>query len=234
MRPLAIREPLCIACKLSSTRGYAVAAFSGSDERGNLALRHQLLCPEISIAASMQASGTRRARCLQRFVQFGACASSCRLPLTAKGNVVDSFSPVDRLKECMPPSKSEVLQGTLDLLVPETLDSMGPTHGFGIALRIRQISEDLLAIEPGNAVSRPAASRTARLDRWGVSENNCRAKYYSLTRAGRKQLEEKAESWGAHDRDDSSAAESKLAYACIFPHAHPATRRTFPAAPSRR
>jgi PadR family transcriptional regulator PadR len=107
------------------------------------------------------------------------------------------FSPVDRLKERMPTSKSEVLQGTLDLLVLKTLDSMGPMHGFGIALRIQQVSEDLLQLNQGTLY--PGLLRLEQrgwiASKWGVSENNRRAKYYSLTRAGRKQLEKEAESW---------------------------------------
>jgi PadR family transcriptional regulator PadR len=109
-----------------------------------------------------------------------------------------TFSPVDHLKECMPTSKSEVLQGTLDLLVLKTLDSMGPMHGFGIALRIQQVSEDLLQLNQGTLY--PALLRLEQRgwisSKWGVSENNRKAKYYSLVRAGRRQLEEEAENWG--------------------------------------
>jgi transcriptional regulator len=94
-------------------------------------------------------------------------------------------------------SKSEVLQGTLDLLVLKTLDSVGPMHGFGIALRIQQVSEDLLQLNQGTLY--PALLRLGQRGwiaaRWGVSENNRKAKYYSLTRAGRRQLVEEAESW---------------------------------------
>jgi len=94
-------------------------------------------------------------------------------------------------------SRTEVLQGTLDLLVLKTLDSMGPMHGFGIAARIRQVSEDLLQLNQGTLY--PALLRLEQrgwiVSRWGVSENNRKAKYYSLTRAGRKQLAEEAESW---------------------------------------
>jgi PadR family transcriptional regulator PadR len=108
-----------------------------------------------------------------------------------------SFSPVDHLKERMTSPKSEVLQGTLDLLVLKTLDSMGPMHGFGIALRIQQVSEDLLQLNQGTLY--PALLRLEQrgwiASKWGVSENNRRAKYYSLTRAGRKQLNEEEESW---------------------------------------
>jgi PadR family transcriptional regulator PadR len=94
--------------------------------------------------------------------------------------------------------KSEVLQGTLDLLVLKTLDSMGPMHGFGIAVRIQQVSEDLLQLNQGTLY--PALLRLEQrgwiVSKWGVSENNRKAKYYSLTRAGRKQLVEEAENWG--------------------------------------
>jgi PadR family transcriptional regulator, regulatory protein PadR len=108
------------------------------------------------------------------------------------------FSSVDRLKEHMPPSKTEVLQGTLDLLVLKILDSMGPMHGFGIALRIQQVSQDLLQLNQGTLY--PALLRLQQrgwiVSKWGVSENNRKAKFYSLTRVGRKQLKEEAESWG--------------------------------------
>jgi len=93
--------------------------------------------------------------------------------------------------------KTEVLQGTLDLLVLKTLDSMGPMHGFGIAMRIQQVSEDLLQLNQGTLY--PALLRLEQrgwiTSKWGVSENNRKAKFYSLTRAGRRQLEEEAESW---------------------------------------
>ena len=97
----------------------------------------------------------------------------------------------------MPSPKSEVLQGTLDLLVLKTLDSMGPMHGFGMALRIQQVSEDLLQLNQGTLY--PALLRLEQRgwisSKWGVSENNRKAKFYSLTRSGRGQLEEEAESW---------------------------------------
>jgi PadR family transcriptional regulator, regulatory protein PadR len=97
----------------------------------------------------------------------------------------------------MAPSKTEVLQGTLDLLVLKTLDSMGSMHGFGIALRIEQVSRDLLQINQGTLY--PALLRLEQrgliASRWGISENNRKAKFYSLTRSGRKQLGEEAEDW---------------------------------------
>jgi transcriptional regulator len=98
----------------------------------------------------------------------------------------------------MPPSKTEVLQGTLDLLVLKTLDSMGPMHGFGIALRIQQVSQDLLQLNQGTLY--PALLRLQQrgwiVSKWGLSQNNRKARFYSLTRAGRKRLKEEAESWG--------------------------------------
>src|ERR1700735_1115887 len=94
-------------------------------------------------------------------------------------------------------SKTEVLQGTLDLLVLKTLDSMGPIHGFGIALRIQQVSDDLLQINQGTLY--PALLRLEQRgwisSKWGISENNRKAKFYSLTRTGRRQLATETESW---------------------------------------
>jgi transcriptional regulator len=97
----------------------------------------------------------------------------------------------------MPDSRAEVLQGTLDLIVLKTLDTLGPLHGYGIAQRIQQVSQDLLHLNQGTLY--PALLRLEQhgwvSSRWGTSENNRRAKYYSLTRSGRKQLTAEAESW---------------------------------------
>src|SRR5882724_12406434 len=97
----------------------------------------------------------------------------------------------------MPSTKAEVLQGTLDLLVLKTLDTIGAMHGFGIALRIQQVSDDLLKLNQGTLY--PALLRLEQRgwinSKWGVSDNNRKAKYYSLTRPGRKQLTSEAESW---------------------------------------
>ncbi|HET8923156.1 MAG TPA: PadR family transcriptional regulator [Candidatus Acidoferrum sp.] len=97
----------------------------------------------------------------------------------------------------MPTTKAEVLQGTLDLLVLKTLDTMGPMHGFGIALRIQQVSDDLLRLNQGSLY--PALLRLEQrgwiTSRWGVSENKRKAKYYSLTRSGRKQLRDEVAGW---------------------------------------
>ncbi|HEV2421805.1 MAG TPA: PadR family transcriptional regulator [Candidatus Acidoferrales bacterium] len=93
--------------------------------------------------------------------------------------------------------KAEVLQGTLDLLVLKTLDTLGPLHGFGIARRIQQASQDALLLNQGTLY--PALVRLEQRgwirSKWGISENNRRARFYSLTKAGRKQLTVEAQSW---------------------------------------
>ena len=97
----------------------------------------------------------------------------------------------------MTDSKSDILQGTLDLMVLQTLDAMGPLHGYGIARRIEQISEDVLQLNQGTiyaSLLRLQQRRWISAD-WGTSENNRRAKFYAITRAGRKQLAAEAENW---------------------------------------
>jgi PadR family transcriptional regulator, regulatory protein PadR len=97
----------------------------------------------------------------------------------------------------MAPPRGEVLQGTLDLIVLKTLDVLGPLHGYGIAVRIQQVSADLLKLNQGTLY--PALLRLEQRgwisSKWGVSDNNRKAKYYSLTRTGRKQLANEAASW---------------------------------------
>jgi PadR family transcriptional regulator PadR len=97
----------------------------------------------------------------------------------------------------MTPPSGEVLQGTLDLIVLKTLDAMGPQHGYGIAVRIQQVSEDLLKLNQGTLY--PALLRLEQRgwisSKWGVSENNRKAKFYALTRTGRRQLATETESW---------------------------------------
>ena len=93
--------------------------------------------------------------------------------------------------------KTDVLQGTLDLMVLKTLDTMGVQHGYGIAQRLQQISNDALRLNQGTLY--PALLRLEQrgwiASKWGTSENNRRARYYTLTRVGRKQLEREAEDW---------------------------------------
>ena len=95
----------------------------------------------------------------------------------------------------MPPS-TDLLQGTLDLLILQTLAS-GPMHGWGVAQRIQQISKDMLQIGQGSlypALHRLEYKGWISAD-WGNSENNRRAKFYALTATGRKQLETELETW---------------------------------------
>jgi PadR family transcriptional regulator, regulatory protein PadR len=93
--------------------------------------------------------------------------------------------------------KGEILQGTLDLIVLKTLDSMGAMHGYGIARRIEQVSANLLQMNQGTLY--PALSRLEQRgwikSAWGTSENQRRAKYYSLTPAGRRQLAREEADW---------------------------------------
>jgi PadR family transcriptional regulator PadR len=93
--------------------------------------------------------------------------------------------------------KKDVWQGTLALMVLKTLQSMGPLHGYGIARRIEQTSGDLLSVNYGTLY--PALLKLEQegyiSSEWGVSDNNRKAKYYKLTRAGRKQLESEARDW---------------------------------------
>lgn len=94
-------------------------------------------------------------------------------------------------------SKSDVLQGTLDLMVLKTLESMGPLHGYGIARRIEQVSACGLSLNQGTIY--PALLRLQQRGwlkaEWGTSETGRRAKFYSLSRIGRKQIEEETENW---------------------------------------
>ena len=94
-------------------------------------------------------------------------------------------------------SKSAILQGTLDLMVLQTLDAMGPLHGYGVARRIEQISEDVLQLNQGTIYASLLRLQQRRWisASWGTSENNRRAKFYAITRAGRKQLAAEAENW---------------------------------------
>ena len=97
----------------------------------------------------------------------------------------------------MSPVKSDILQGTLDLMVLKTLESMGPLHGYGIARRIEQVSHGALELNQGTiypALMRLQAKGWIKAE-WGASDNNRRAKFYELTREGRKQLSAEAKNW---------------------------------------
>jgi len=97
----------------------------------------------------------------------------------------------------MTDSKLDVWQGTLALMVLKTLETMGPQHGYGIARRIEQTSDDALSVNYGTLY--PALLKLEQegyiASSWGVSDNNRKAKFYTLTRAGRKRLENAAREW---------------------------------------
>ena len=94
-------------------------------------------------------------------------------------------------------AKTDILQGTLDLMVLRTLETMGPQHGFGLAKRIQQISQGVLDLNQGTLY--PALLRLEQRgwvqSEWGASESNRKAKFYQLTRAGRRQVERESQDW---------------------------------------
>ena len=107
--------------------------------------------------------------------------------------------------------RSDVLQGTLDLMVLKTLDTLGAMHGYGIAQRIQQVSENLLQLNQGTLY--PALLRLEQrgwiTSKWGTSENNRRARFYSLTRAGRKQLAARSRGLAADRRRHGAACSDR-------------------------
>jgi transcriptional regulator len=97
----------------------------------------------------------------------------------------------------MTKDRSEVLQGTLDLMVLKTLDALGPLHGYGVARRIEQVSDDRLRLNEGTVYTSLLRLTQKGWIRstWGASDSNRKAKFYSITRTGRKQLARETESW---------------------------------------
>ena len=97
----------------------------------------------------------------------------------------------------MAKDKSEILQGTLDLMILRTLEMMGPQHGWGIARRLEQVSEDVLFLNQGTIY--PALVRLELngwvKSEWGTSENNRKAKFFEITKTGRRQLAKEADNW---------------------------------------
>jgi transcriptional regulator len=97
----------------------------------------------------------------------------------------------------MATDRSDVFHGTLALMILKTLDALGPLHGYGIARRIEQISGNQLALNQGTLY--PALLKLEQMgwitSKWGASENNRRARYYAVSRAGRKQLKAEADNW---------------------------------------
>jgi len=107
------------------------------------------------------------------------------------------YSYGSRIGKSMSEDKLDLLKGTLDLLVLQTLSAMGAMHGFGIARRIEQISGDQLRMNEGTIYASLVRLQNRRLIKaaWGTSDNNRKAKYYSLTRAGEKELAEETATW---------------------------------------
>jgi PadR family transcriptional regulator, regulatory protein PadR len=97
----------------------------------------------------------------------------------------------------MTETKADVLQGTLDLMVLQTLDAMGPLHGYGIARRIEQVSDDVLQLNQGTIYASLLRLQQRRWisSSWGTSDNNRKAKFYAITKAGRKQLAAQTANW---------------------------------------
>ncbi len=97
----------------------------------------------------------------------------------------------------MTPARADILRGTLDLLVLKTLETLGPMHGWGIARRLEQVSDDVLRLNQGTVY--PALLRLQQRGwitaTWGTSDNNRRARFYVLTKAGRRQLRVETENW---------------------------------------
>ncbi len=93
--------------------------------------------------------------------------------------------------------KSDILQGTLDLMVLQTLDTMGPLHGYGIARRIEQVSGDVLQLNQGTIYAALLRLQQRRWisSSWGTSDHNRKAKFYTITKAGRKQLAAETANW---------------------------------------
>ncbi len=94
-------------------------------------------------------------------------------------------------------SKSEVLQGTLDLMILKTLQALGPLHGFGIARRLEQVSENVLRLNEGTVYTSLLRLQQSGWisSEWGISENNRKARYYAITRSGIRQLARETENW---------------------------------------
>jgi transcriptional regulator len=97
----------------------------------------------------------------------------------------------------MPETKSEVMYGTLDLIVLKALETLGPLHGFGLAERIHQVSRELLRLNQGTLYASLARLEQSGCisSKWGTSGNNRKARYYSITRSGRRRLAKEAEDW---------------------------------------
>jgi PadR family transcriptional regulator PadR len=101
------------------------------------------------------------------------------------------------MSRVMPDSKLDLLQGTLDLMVLQTLNAMGPLHGYGIARRIEQLSGNEVLLNQGTIYASliRLQQRTWIAAEWGVSDNNRKAKFYAITKAGKRQMKEDKSQW---------------------------------------
>jgi len=120
-----------------------------------------------------------------------------RLPFLLTSNMKSRYADVDSQQERALGDKTDVLHGALDLMVLRALEALGTQHGYGLARRIEQMSEGMLALNQGTLY--PALLRLEQqrwiASRWGVSENNRRARFYSITPKGRKRLAAETERW---------------------------------------
>jgi len=107
------------------------------------------------------------------------------------------YSYVVAKGETRAPARTDVLQGTLDLMILKTLESIGPQHGYGIARRIEQISDAVLKLNEGTVYASLMRLRQRRWisASWGTSDNNRKARFYAITRTGRQQLAMETENW---------------------------------------
>lgn len=131
-----------------------------------------------------------------RLPKFAVKAHKIGLPVD-KPHVVVKYSCGITTGLPMPESKVDLLQGTLDLMVLRTLDVLGPLHGYGIARRIEQLSGNEVLLNQGTIYASliRLQQRGWISAKWGVSDNNRKAKFYSLTKAGRRQLDEERIQW---------------------------------------
>ena len=125
-------------------------------------------------------------------------ADGTRTSLLLTSHMTDGYAPLYIIEVIgMSESESSILQGTLDLMVLKTLEHLGPLHGYGIARRIEQVGERALIVNQGTVylcLVRLVQKNWIRAE-WGVSDNNRKAKFYSLTKTGRKQLRAETENW---------------------------------------
>jgi len=142
----------------------------------------------------MDHAGIIRQIAVARYLQI----ASRVYPLLLTSHMTGGYAPLYIIEVIgMSDSESSILQGTLDLMVLKTLEHLGPLHGYGIARRIEQVGERALIVNQGTVylcLVRLVQKKWIRAE-WGVSDNNRKAKFYSLTKTGRKQLQAETENW---------------------------------------